>query len=283
MEPLFCNNAEWNKELTKLSKEIFKFPKTESYDILYEKLVEMFNDHSKPPFLGFEFSYHAIPRYQYLENDIRKPEYVGIDVPSYFNHSNNGERKKVIMIVGIDPKRSGGDLQHKISIGTPFGFNSGKTKPYWDLVQRLIDKNFTIYLTDTYKVYFKNGNRQSYTIREFTNPKPDIHQEIFAEEIKIVNPDLIVTLGHIPRIWFSSLEKGNFSFKKLLEISSNKNDPNHSNLYYGSEGKKIPILPLMHLSGLAATKKRMLEDYQVENKTQLIEKYVEFINCRMNL
>jgi uracil-DNA glycosylase len=280
MSPSFCNNENWNNHLTELSRGIFKFPDAESHNILYCKLKEMFNGNSKPPLLEFDFCYENIPGYRYIENDIPKPEYVGIDVPSYFNHSNEGD-KKVIMIVGIDPKRNDYNFRSKISVGTPFGFNTSQGGTYWNFVQKLIENNFTVYLTDTFKLYFKNGNKQSYTIPQFTNPEIDIHQHIFAREIKIINPDLIVTLGHIPRRWFSSLEKGKFSFKKLTEISLDKSDPNHSLLYYAAEDRKIPILPLMHLSGRAVTKKRMLEDYGVENKTKLIDKYVDLINLRL--
>ena len=181
MIPAFCNNPDWNNQLIELTRKIFHFPNPANHDNLYAELIEMFNNHSKPEFLGFDFTYDSIPGYRYLENDFPHPEFVGIDVPSYFNHSNNEEHKKIIMIVGIDPKRSGECFRNIISVGTPFGFNSCKTKPYWDLIQGLIDNNFTVYLTDTFKVYFTNGNKQSYKIQKFTNPKIDIHQEIFAK------------------------------------------------------------------------------------------------------
>lgn len=282
MTPSFCNNENWNNQLTELTRKIFEFPNPESHNILYSELIEMYNNQSRPEFLGFDFSYNAIPKFQYIKDHCNQPEFVGIDVPSYFNHSNNGEDKKIIMVVGIDPKRSGEEFRKKLSIGTPFGFNTGKTKPYWDLIQGLLDDNFTVYLTDTYKVYFKNGKTESSKIRKFTNPKIDIHQEIFANEIKIVDPDLIVTLGTVPRVWFSNLKKGKFSLKELREISFNKNDSNHSLLCYSFENEKIPILPLMHLSKRACTKTRISEQYGVENEKQLIDEYVRLIKKRVN-
>lgn len=282
MDPSFCNNENWNNQLTELTRKIFKFPNPESHDILYSELIEMYNNQSRPEFLGFDFSYNAIPEFHFIKDHCKNPKFVGIYVPSYFNHSNNGEDKKIIMVVGIDHKRNGDEFREKLSIGTPFGFNTGKTKPYWDFVKGLLDDNFTVYLTDTYKLYFKNVEKESSKIPKFTNPKIDIHQEIFANEIKIVNPDLIVTLGTIPRVWFSNLKKGKFSLKELLDISFNKTDSNHSFLYCNFEDKKIPILPLMHLSKRAITKTRMSEQYGVENEKQLIDEYVRLINRRVS-
>jgi hypothetical protein len=183
--------------------------------------------------------------------------YLGIDFPTWMNFDPVSNKKK-IMIVGIDPLRSEDDRKYKIEIGTPYGFHikllrEKHTKHYWDFIESLSDE-YAIYMTDTFKVFYykdeKKDSLRSYKDQSFTNSHnssdekykdKDIHQSIFNKEVEFIQPDLIVTLGHLPRMWFS-LEKKAITFTEIKQRIESKNSPTFS---YGN----IPILPMPHLSG----------------------------------
>lgn len=181
------------------------------------------------------------------------------------------------MVVGIDPLRNESELQKVISLGTPYHLHKNQGLIYWQLIKGLIEQtNSTIYLTDTFKLYFKNEGRRSYDIPAFTNPEADgngvIHQEIFAREVEIVKPDLIVTLGKHPRLWFTSIKDPRVSYKQLLEISNDPSHKDHRKLFYNN----IPVLSLMHLSPRVKSEVRF-KNYGVRSNDEIIKKYIELV------
>lgn len=200
-------------------------------------------------------------------------ENIGIDFPSWFNFKEGNKR---IMVVGIDPFRKDEVGKDKISIGSPYGIHDtvgdNTEDLYWLFVSGLA-KNNSVYVTDTFKVYFKEGTgkkRRSYSCKRFTNPpsehwQDEIHQKIFAEEIALIKPDLIVTLGKIPVRWFTSCKTENFIvLKQLFEQRNDK-------LFHNG----IPIIPLIHLSGLAIPRAKKL--YELDKANDLPGKYVSIV------
>jgi hypothetical protein len=112
-----------------------------------------------------------------------------------------------------------------------------------------------MYLTNTFKLFYYDGYKsdktRSYKLPLFTNPQrdkdqinpqKDIHQCVFWDEYQMINPDLIITFGHLPRIWFS--DKNQYTFD---EIRKKIDSPNQPTFKYG--GTETPVLPLPHLSG----------------------------------
>ncbi|WP_018615267.1 uracil-DNA glycosylase family protein [Segetibacter koreensis] len=279
--PSFCSNPTWNAKLADLVQEkIFKFDDPQGASNLYEVLSAFYSKvrTSKEVSLKYPISFSLIPSFRYVERTAPTIEYVGIDVPVYYNYREDTPK---IMVVGIDPLRSEPDLQKFISLGTPYAFHLTQHNIYWQLMSGLMEQlNLTVYLTDTFKLYFKFQGKRSYDIAAFTNPEAygngAIHQEIFAREVELVKPDLIVTLGKHPRLWFTSIKEPKVSYKRLLEISNNTSDTAHLNLFYNN----IPVLPLMHLSPLVRHNTRII-NYGVSSNEDIIEKYVEFIKVKL--
>lgn len=175
-------------------------------------------------------------------------ETCGIDLPSWFGSASG----KKIMFVGLDPMRSEKEfsqLNHAnktdhVIIGTPYAlhnkhFRTSRSKLYWKLIEGLSKDNF-IYLTDVYKSFFYTGNNiRSYNFYSRNSKLKHRHHHIFEQELKLVQPDIIITFG-----------------KKSYEIVANKRigkvsdsvDKNISKLFI-NENKSALVIPLIHLSG----------------------------------
>lgn len=141
---------------------------------------------------------------------------IGLDLPTWFNMSSCTKR---IMFIAQDPLRSSkwyGDenpanLCCDAIVSSPFGLhdaihcskgNGGKR--FNQLVSRLVEKeNFGIYLTDCRK-FFVYNQEVSKRISN-TEVVRNHYREILLEEIKTVNPDLIVCFGTEARSYFQSL------------------------------------------------------------------------------
>ena len=140
---------------------------------------------------------------------------IGLDLPTWFYQSPEAP---FIMIVTQDPLRNaewygdkGNTTYHTEKydekflcldavVSSPFGLqdahhrekgNGGKRM--WLLVHSLIKRSYNVYLTDCRKFFVYNHTQSDkYTTAE----KMDIYRNILLEEIEIINPKLIVTLGH---------------------------------------------------------------------------------------
>lgn len=141
-------------------------------------------------------------RMEYLCNiDARQSgAVVGHDLPTWFNlgHSDNGR----VMIVAQDPLRNPkwyADCADVIC-SSPFGQhsvewrNNGRGgKRLYLLISKLVESGYGIYLTDLMKFYVKAENEKA------LSPTPLLlkeYAEILKEEIKIVRPSAIITLGN---------------------------------------------------------------------------------------
>lgn len=275
--PQFCNYAQWNDVLSTLVHEyMLQLPNRKDFQ-LYELLRQMYSgtiDHAEARrFLSFPFTFDLVPWYRYIEKAYPLLSHVGIDVPTYFNYQAG--RKKIV-IVAIDPYRS--IDSNSLTIGTPYGLHENRKIVYWRLIEKLAEKH-TLYLTDTFKLFFRSGNKVSNRILDFTNPEikglPGIHQEIFKQEMDLVKPDLIVTMGKIPRLWFTHLKHGKYSFKELKE---NSMQPSHS-LFPALHYENYPVLPLLHLSATAARHRK--SNYNIGETETLIKAYHDWVEEKL--
>ena len=131
---------------------------------------------------------------------------IGLDLPTWFYQSPEAP---FIMIVTQDPLRSakwyGDEVDEKYIcndavVSSPFGLQDAHHrergtggKRMWLLVRALLELGYNVYLTDCRKFFVYNHTQSDkYTTAE----KMDIYRNILLEEIKIINPKLIVTLGH---------------------------------------------------------------------------------------
>ena len=131
---------------------------------------------------------------------------IGLDLPTWFYHTPDAP---FIMIVAQDPLRSAewyGDKKDEkfickdAVVSSPFGLqdahhreNGNGGKRMWLLVRALFEKGYNVYLTDCRKFFiYDHAESDKYT----TPDKMEIYRNILKEEIDIINPKFIVTLGH---------------------------------------------------------------------------------------
>lgn len=137
---------------------------------------------------------------------IEKRGAIGLDFPTWFITNEN---YPFIMLVSQDPLRDpkwyGDKMNEKFIsndaiISSPFGLQDSHHREkgnggerIWLLVQSLIKRGYNVYLTDCRKYFiFDHKESDKYT----TSEKKEIYRDILKKEIEIVNPQLIVTLGH---------------------------------------------------------------------------------------
>jgi hypothetical protein len=132
---------------------------------------------------------------------------IGIDLPIMLDTG-----KPVLMIIALDPKRNDASKQaaDEISIGSVFNLHceAGRQAKnnYFSFIEPLLD-NYSVYLTDVYKVYFESYEKDRYIVsnklKEYVDFKIDmntdenltIHRRILELEIAHLNPQRIITLG----------------------------------------------------------------------------------------
>lgn len=127
----------------------------------------------------------------------------GIDLPILLGNTDSFQKK--IMIVAMDPKRNS-QTDDKISLSTVFSLHNKKDRntnknDYWRFIEPLT-KNNLVYITDVYKLYYEyqeqNKTLLSNKDKSFTGNKSEyymLHKLILNEEINIIQPNMIITLG----------------------------------------------------------------------------------------
>jgi hypothetical protein len=196
----FCNDSfEKEKVSNLISKYVINLP-VDGIEKIYEHFISQFekdNVYSNTlvhPAEKIKFPFEILPDW----------ELFGIDFPSWFGNYSN----KKIMVIGIDPLRNiktfenyGAKKDSEVIIGTPYALHDkkmrvGKTKLYWDFVNRLSKQNF-VYLTDIYKIYFNWFNRKTKSNSHFEKHEKKSGYSLLKEEINIIGPDYIVAFGKI--------------------------------------------------------------------------------------
>ena len=129
-----------------------------------------------------------------------------IDLP-FWNSFTAG--KETVMVIGMDPKRSSvsNKVPKDIILNTPYSLHckegrETKKNQYWSILSRLL-KDYNIYTTDLYKLYFNQINPQnnsrlpSNRITEYMSLP--IHKTMLEEELAYVNPSAIICFGNASR------------------------------------------------------------------------------------
>jgi hypothetical protein len=167
---------------------------------------------------------------------------VGIDFPIQMS---TGSGKKVLMICAMDPLRNEMEEQNTnsdIGFWVPFSIvNNPLNQTKYSEKQNLLFfhtllNSFDIYVTDIYKVFYREGKRVSNTQPEYKSLP--IHKEILETEIKIIQPYAILTLGNNARDALSTI----LDLKTLIW-------DNQINKIKSKEGINIIMVP--HISGAA--------------------------------
>ena len=119
---------------------------------------------------------------------------LGHDLPFWIEPDNPKGR---IMLVSQDPLRAHQKAKDIITLSTPFGMHSkeyrnyGHHKTFTSIVENIVDKGYSVYLTDCHKLF---GTKDiSGTKSCISNPKDEL---ILQEEIKFFSPCKVFALGH---------------------------------------------------------------------------------------
>lgn len=154
------------------------------------------------------------PDFKDLTERKEKRGAIGLDIPTWFNLKDNDKR---VMIIAQDPLRGNvwysdidkfpsgktGNREDYVCIdaliASPFGLHGkswrdnkrggGRMKL---LVEKLIIKDYGVYLTDCRK-YFVYDHAES---AEYSLKKKDLYKKILEKEIEIIKPEYIVALGN---------------------------------------------------------------------------------------
>lgn len=136
---------------------------------------------------------------------------IGIDFPIKLSKEKN---RPVLMICAMDPLRAENDLklpEENVTDWVPFSVikNPSKEDKYSEkenlqFFYSLLN-NFDLYLTDIYKVFYREGTKISNKINYYTSLP--IHREILETEINYIKPTAILTLGSGARDAISELYK----------------------------------------------------------------------------
>lgn len=167
-----------------------------------------------------------------------------------------------------------------------------------------LSTEYNLYVTDLYKVFFrliadkdfnteiidKNGNAKldenghkipfiiSNTITAYKNkvklftsenkPKTDLHSFLFAKEIELINPDIILTLGRYAK---DKILKMDHLFNKSPKQKNNDWKSEADFIQYNWNGtNKIRVISSPHISGAArGTRTQIFNTYNVEQEDRV--------------
>jgi hypothetical protein len=125
---------------------------------------------------------------------------IGIDFPIKLS---KGKNRPVLMICAMDPLRTDNEQklpEDKLTDWVPFSVikNPAKEKKYSEnenlqFFYSLLG-DFDLYLTDIYKLFYRDGTKISNKIKTYTDLP--IHREILESEINCIKPTAILTLGN---------------------------------------------------------------------------------------
>jgi len=123
----------------------------------------------------------------------------------------------MIAILGQDPLRKSDKRREEIGIGTPYAMHLKfcrerlrNTRLYFDLIKVLLDEGYRVYLTDIFKVWVSEADKD----KAIPLSKKD-HQRfasIIRAELGIFKPLAVITWGQVASKTFKSL---NLNFNHL--------------------------------------------------------------------
>ncbi len=168
---------------------------------------------------------------------------IGIDFPIVLS---KGKNRPILMICAMDPLRKDSDDSSKldeIEYWVPFSiinsmeskYNSSSDRINLSFFHTLLE-TYDIYVTDIYKIFYREGQNLSNNKKDFK--QLPVHKEILENEIKIIKPHSILTLGNDAR-------------DAICQIL-NLNAPTWSDEVYTAKSKEnANIIMVPHISGAA--------------------------------
>lgn len=215
------------------------------------------------------------PYQSYFADTTDKISTLAIDLPVFLKgHQDN---KKTIIICALDPLPPLPEDRHwdgknfiqgkDVSVWVPFSLCDDWNNPTGSMVTNIpffreILNQFHIYVTDIFKLFFRTGENPKYVssnqIPRYTELSDysgnNIHGKILSEEIKIIRPEAIVTLGNRAR-------------NGLLRINELENGISQAIPSWGDDvqefkwGNNIKIVSIPHISGSAnGSKSKILKN-----------------------
>ncbi len=193
---------------------------------------------------------------------------MAIDFPVYLTNESS---KVNVMICAMDPL-SYHSNDNKIGIWNPFSIlrnpekHKGSDASNYAFFKPL-KNDFNLYITDIYKLYFMHDGKKSNKIVDYR--KLTAHKAILEQEIKIIKPKFILTLGKpskaaLLNIYNSDLVSLTPTLIEGVEVYEVKNPA-------------FKIICLPHISGLASSSKnKLLEGKDIEGK-YINEKLSRFV------
>lgn len=172
----------------------------------------------------------------------KKIRTIGIDFPIYLS---KGKNKPTLMVCALDPLRNEIENKNpttKVDFWVPFSIinnpiNQTKHSEKENLTFfHTLLNSYNLYITDIYKIFYREGNMKSNSLTDFKSLL--IHKEILENEIKIMQPDAILTLGNNTRDIISNLY--------------NLNPPKWTNeVFITNLEEELKIVMIPHISGAA--------------------------------
>jgi hypothetical protein len=175
---------------------------------------------------------------------------IGIDFPIKLSR---GKNRPVLMICAMDPLRADNEQklpEDKLTDWVPFSVikNPAKENKYSEKENLqffyALLKDYDLYLTDIYKLFYREGTKISNKINHYTGLP--IHREILETEINCIKPTAILTLGNGARDAICQLYKvypptwNNEIFKTNLENGGSLVMVPH--ISGAANGSKAPVL-----------------------------------------
>jgi hypothetical protein len=221
----------------------------------------------------------------------------GIDLPIFIKSPE--VNASTIMICAMDPlpplpdslfwKNKNVDIENDVGFGTPFNIGGDLKNPIGSMKTnipffKILNEKFNLYVTDIFKLFFRvefqGGLLASNSFNNYTELKKNnknVHASIIAEEINVVKPESIITLGAA-------------SISKLLELNRSingqiQNQKRFTNvLNFYKWNNTIPIISSPHISGSANGSKskiinnelykNIISKYQNEKLALIITNYI---------
>jgi len=159
-----------------------------------------------------------------------------------------GNLNSKIMLIGEAPGSK------EVELGEPFVGQAGKHLD--EFLQTLNIKKEDIYITNSVKFRptKKNPKTSRLSNRTPTMKEIDDFREFIYEEIDIINPEIIVTLGNIP-------------LKSIFNDNMKIGDVHGKVLYVKIKGKEYKLFPLYHPAAVIYNKG--LKDVYMEDLSKL--------------
>lgn len=189
---------------------------------------------------------------------------IGVDLPTWIDFR---EGKKKLMIISQDPLRSDyANYLGRIIVSSPFGLQNSdyrrkaSCKRYLTLFD-LLTQNYSLYLTDFRKIYVGEDSKG------YSEKEAEKNDAMIKEEIRVVNPDVIITMSKDAFIGITDGVDINMAQVNVLE-----------DLFTDKYHKK-PVLPLVHLSWAAA---KSQNEFKKNNNFQSGETLQSFYSRLIN-